>query len=212
MPSLEKPTLALLQEKLNRTDLSSDPTAVVMPAGSENWPQDFRDDLTRSLRPAGVLIPVIERKGGLVVLLTQRSAALKHHAGQVSFPGGRMEAGDSDIVATALRETHEEVGIAPEDITVLGYLDAMPTITGFAVTPIVGSVAAGAKIVVDKSEVEFAFEVPLSYLLNRGNARSSERDFNGRKLPIVEFQFERHRIWGATAHMLLELRKILIKH
>jgi 8-oxo-dGTP pyrophosphatase MutT (NUDIX family) len=147
----------------------------------------------------------------LVVLLTQRSAALRHHAGQISFPGGRMEECDTDIVATALRETHEEVGIAPQDITVLGYLDAMPTITGFAVTPIVGSVAAGTKVVVDKSEVEFAFEVPLSYLLNRNNARSSERDFNGRKLPIVEFQFERHRIWGATAHMLLELRKKLIK-
>ena len=121
--------------------MPEDPTSVVMPAGSENWPRSMRDQLSGTLKPAGVLVPLIERRtDGVTVLLTERSAELKHHAGQVSFPGGRMETGDADIAATALRETHEEVGIARECVAVIGYLDTMPTITGYAVTPVVGLV------------------------------------------------------------------------
>lgn len=180
-----------------------------MPPGSEHWPEDFRQSLTASLRPAGVLIPVIERDAGLVVLLTQRSAALRLHASQVSFPGGGMETGDRSILDTALRETYEEVGIRPEEISVLGFLDAMPTVTGYAVTPVVGSVAPSATIVVDPTEVEFAFEVPLDFLLDKANALASERDFQGRKLPIIEYRYGEHRIWGATANILMKLREVL---
>ena len=184
--------------------MPADPTDVVMPPGSELWPDDMRKALTESLKPAGVLIPIIDRDGALTVLLTKRSAALKHHASQISFPGGRMEDHDADIEATALRETHEEVGFVPDSVAVIGYLSPMPTVTGYAVTPVIGVVADPDSLKVDRTEVELAFEVPLAFLLDKRNARPAERDFRGRKIAIVEFQYEEHRIWGATAHMLLE--------
>lgn len=197
----------LLRECLAGTRLPENPTDVVMPPGSDSWPADMRAALTESLKPAGVLIPVIERRADLSVLLTQRSAELKHHAGQISFPGGRMEEHDADIQATALRETHEEVGIEPGNVAVIGYLPPMPTVTGYAVTPVVGVVADPDAYEVDRNEVEFAFEVPLGFLFDRRNARASERTYRGRRIPIIEFRFEGHRIWGATAHMLLSLRE-----
>ena len=196
----------LIRERLAGTGLAQDPTDVTFPESSKDWPPDVLERLQESLKPAGVLIPVIERDVGLTVLLTRRSAELKHHAGQISFPGGRMEDADVDIEVTALRETHEEVGIAPDAVSILGYLEAMPTITGYAVTPIVGHVAAGTELKIDTTEVEIAFEVPLSFLFDPGNARPTVREFWGRQLPILEFMYEGHRIWGATAHMLLQLR------
>ncbi len=182
-----------------------------MPSGSERWPSFLRERIAETLRPAGVLIPVIERAAGLSVLLTQRSAELKHHAGQVSFPGGRMEDRDSDVVQTALRETHEEVGIPPEAIDVVGYLPPMPTVTGYAVTSVVGLVDEGVSLRIDRTEVEYAFEVPLAFLLDRRNALPLEREYRGRRIPTVEFHYGGERIWGATAHILIELRKILIE-
>ena len=170
----------------------------------------MRAALTESLKPAGVLIPIIEREDSLTVLLTKRSAALKHHASQISFPGGRMEGHDADIQATALRETYEEVGFEPDSVAVIGYLEPMPTVTGYAVTPIIGIVACPDSLKVDRTEVELAFEVPLAFLLDKRNARPAEREFRGRKIPIVEIRYEEHRIWGATAHMLLELGKKLL--
>lgn len=199
-------TTALIRERLAGTILAADPTDVSFPETSESWPPDVVERLRDSLKPAGVLIPVIERDAGLTVLLTRRSAELKHHAGQVSFPGGRMEESDRTIEVTALRETHEEVGIAPHAVSVLGYLEAMPTVTGYAVTPIVGHVRTDTELNVDTTEVELAFEVPLAFLFDPANANVSVREFWGRQLPIHEFMFEGHRIWGATAHMLLQLR------
>jgi len=204
-------TVSLLRERLAGTNAPDDPTDVVMPAGTEHWPQFVRERILQSLRPAGVLIPVLERPGQLSVLLTQRSAELKHHAGQVSFPGGRMEDTDADVVQAALRETHEEVGIPPDAITVIGYLDPMPTVTGYAVTPVVGMVSGDAPLRLDHTEVEYAFEVPLMFLLDERNERASEREYQGRTIPTIEFHYESERIWGATAHMVIELRKILLK-
>ena len=201
----------MLQERLAGTRAPEDPIDVVMPPGSERWPAFVRERILQTLRPAGVLIPVMERDDGLFVLLTQRSAELKHHAGQISFPGGRMEEYDQDIVHTALRETHEEVGIPPEVITVVGYLPPMPTITGYAVTPVVGLVAEDIPLRIDRTEVEYAFEVPLAFLLDSRNERALEREYQGRRVPTVEFHFEGEQIWGATAHILVELRKRLIK-
>ncbi len=202
-------TTILLGERLAGTRLPEDPTDVVLPPGSERWPADMRKQLTTGLTPAGVLIPVFERNGTLTVLLTQRSADLKHHAGQISFPGGRMETGDRDIAHTALREAHEEVGIRPEEVSVIGYLDPMPTVTGYAVTPVVGLVAGQAEVSVDHTEVEYAFEVPLTFFVDERNEMASERDIRGTRVPIIEFQYDGQRIWGATAHILVELRKIL---
>ena len=204
-------TAALLQERLAETRAPRDPFAVVMPPGSERWTASERARIREALRPAGVLIPVIDRLAGLSVLLTQRSADLKHHAGQVSFPGGRMEEHDSDVVETALRETQEEVGIPPESVAVIGYLPPMPTVTGYAVSAVVGLVTEDLSLEIDPTEVEYAFEVPLGFLLDPRNERALEREYRGRRIPTVEFHYEGERIWGATAHILVELRKLLLK-
>ena len=122
-----------------------------------------------------------------------------------------MEPEDRDIAHTALRETHEEVGIPGEQVTVIGYLPPMPTITGYAVTPVVGFVDGVAETQVDKTEVEFAFEVPLAYLSDAANRQIIERELYGKQVPMVEYHFEGHRIWGATAMMIVEFIKILKK-
>lgn len=187
------------------------PADIVMPPGSSRWPELMRDQLSGILKPAGVLLPIFERDSVLSILLTQRSADLKHHAGQVSFPGGSMEECDRDVEAAALRETQEEVGIAPHQVSVMGYLQTMPTITGFAVTPVVGLVSGDAQLTLDKTEVDYAFEVPLTFLLDARNDIRTEWDTGDRKLPMVEFRWQHERIWGATAFMIISLRKILLK-
>jgi len=162
------------------------------------------------LKPAGVLIPLLQRPAELTVLLTQRSSELRHHAGQVSFPGGSMEAHDIDVAATALRETHEEVGIAPQHVCVAGYIRTMPTITGFAVTPVVGLVRDGLQLSIDQAEVEYVFEVPLSFLLDSRNDQIVERKIDGETVPMLEFHWQSERIWGATAYMILAFRNKLL--
>ena len=199
-----------LRQRLAGTKLPADPTDVITLPGSESWPASLREQLEASLTPAGVLIPIFDRgDSGLSLLLTQRSAELKHHAGQISFPGGRMEPDDADIGVTALREAHEEVGIAPEQVSVIGYLEPMPTVTGYAVTPVIGLVDVSTEIEVDNTEVEFAFEVPLSFLLPSTNRRLVERDVHGQKVPMVEFHYDGHRIWGATAFIIISLIKLI---
>ncbi|MCH7854169.1 MAG: CoA pyrophosphatase, partial [Proteobacteria bacterium] len=138
------------------------------------------------------------------------SATLKHQAGQVSFPGGRMEPEDRDIRHTALRETHEEVGIHPDKVQVIGFLPPMPTITGFAVTPVVGLLADDLMLKIDLTEVERAFEVPLRFLLDPGNQKMSTREFAGVPVTLAEFHFDGERIWGATASMVIALRQYLL--
>ena len=181
-----------------------------MPAGSAHWPEPMRQQLSAELKPAGVLIPLLQREGGITVLLTQRSAELKHHAGQVSFPGGRMETDDQDVVATALRETHEEVGIPPDAVSIAGFIRTMPTVTGYAVTPVVGLITGNPVLELDRSEVEYVFEVPLPFLLDRDNDLMVERELHGVSIPMLEFRWERERIWGATAYMICEFRKTLL--
>ena len=199
-----------LRERFAGTRPPDDPLDVVMPPGLRHWPHGMREQLEGPLKPAGVLVPVMERTEGLSVLLTQRAAHLKHHAGQVSFPGGRMEKHDEDVRAAALRETHEEVGIAPHQVDVIGYLRSMPTITGFAVTPVIGLIREAADLTVDRTEVEYAFEVPLDYLLDERNDRICDREFDGHRFELVEFHHNGERIWGATAYMLLAFREYLL--
>ena len=204
-------TAGHVRKRLAGTQMPRDPLQVVMPPGSTEWPEHLRRKMCENLTPAGVLIPIVEHADCLSVLLTQRSAALKSHAGQVSFPGGRMEASDADITETALRETHEEVGIRPEQVDVAGYLPPMLTVTGYAVTPVVGLIAPGIGLELDCREVECAFEVPLAFLLDQNNQQSSERQVHGITVPIIEFHYAKQRIWGATANMLIEFREILLK-
>ncbi|HHQ14672.1 MAG TPA: CoA pyrophosphatase [Chromatiales bacterium] len=161
------------------------------------------------LIPAAVLVPLIDRAGGLQVLLTRRTDHLHDHPGQISFPGGRVEAGDTNAVATALREAEEEVGLRPERIELAGYLPPHAVVTGFAITPVVGIVPADIELELDRFEVAEAFEVPLAFFLEPANWQRSERVVRGQRLPVAEFQFERHRIWGATAQILDSLIKII---
>lgn len=158
------------------------------------------------LRPAAVLVALVARAGGPQVLLTRRTEALRHHAGQIAFPGGRIEADDADPVAAALREAQEEVGLGAALSSPLGYLDPFVTITGFHVFPVVASVAGGFVPVPDPGEVAEAFEVPLGFLLDPGNVHTLEVDFQGRRRQVLEFRYGGHRIWGATAAMLVNFR------
>ncbi len=189
--------------------LPEDPTRVDVPATTRHWPHFLTAQLSSSLKPAGVLIPVMARGDELSVLLTRRSAELKHHAGQVSFPGGRMEQTDSDIADTALRETHEEVGIPPQQVSILGYMGPIPTTTGYAVTPTVGLVDGQVELSIDPTEVESAFEVPMDYLLDARNFQQAEREFQGERFQVIEVQYAGERIWGATAFMLTRFIKTI---
>jgi 8-oxo-dGTP pyrophosphatase MutT (NUDIX family) len=191
-----------LRARFAGTGMPDDPLDVVMPPGLKRWPHAMREQLLGPLTPAGVLVPLMQGSEGLSVLLTQRAAHLKTHAAQASFPGGRMEAHDPDVRATALRETHEEVGVAPDQVEVIGYLRSMPTITGFAVTPVVGLVSNEARLVIDRTEVDYTFELPLDFLLNEGNDRLVDREWEGRRFRLKEFHYDGERVWGATAYML----------
>jgi len=197
-------------ERLGATVLEDDPSGVHLDTIDREWPTGLRQQLTANLKPAGVLIPIIDRPAGLSVLLTRRAAELKHHAGQVSFPGGRMEPEDRDIRETALRETHEEVGIQADRVRVQGFLPPMPTITGFAVTPVVGLLGDDLIINIDRTEVERACEVPLQFLLDPANQKTSMREFDGVPVTLAEFHFDGERIWGATASMVIALRQYLL--
>jgi 8-oxo-dGTP pyrophosphatase MutT (NUDIX family) len=160
-----------------------------------------------TIRLAAVLIGLIERESGLQLILTRRTEALKHHAGQISFPGGRIEDGDNDPIFAAAREAHEEIGLLPEHIQALGYLDPFLTITGFHVYPVVAKVSANFIPKADPNEVDEIFEVPLDFLLNPENAKLIDIEYRGKKRCIIEFQYQQYRIWGATASMLVNFRK-----
>ena len=202
-------TATEIRHRFAGTAMPQDPLDVVIPP--PRWPRALQDMLTRDLAAAAVLIPIIHRQDSLSVLLTERSPDLKHHAGQISFPGGRMDPDDADICATALRETQEEVGIDPADIEIVGYLDPNPTVTGYAVTPVVALVELRRELIIDPVEVKSAFEVPLPFLLDEDNQQYAEREFEGVMVPIAEFNYGQYRIWGATAGMLIELRNVILK-
>lgn len=161
------------------------------------------------LRPAAVLVALVERAGGLHVLLTRRTDALRHHGGQVAFPGGRIETADADPVAAALREAHEEVGLPPSLATPRGYLDPFVTITGFHVFPVVATVSADYAPRPDPSEVAEAFEVPLPFVLDPANVAEREIEWQGRRRRLLEYRWGTHHIWGATAAMLVNFRRRL---
>jgi 8-oxo-dGTP pyrophosphatase MutT (NUDIX family) len=162
------------------------------------------------LTPAAVLVPLVDREGGITVLHTERNAHLNDHAGQVSFPGGRIEPGDATPEAAALREAFEEVGLPPERVETVGHLDDYETRTGFLVHPIVGIITAPFPVSPDPSEVAQVFEMPLDVILDRRNHLRESRLFKGRERLFYVVPHDKHYIWGATASMLVNLCDVLI--
>ena len=155
-------------------------------------------------RPAAVLVGVREGVDPRVVL-TVRTAHLASHAGQVAFPGGGSDPEDRDVIATALRESREEIGLDPGHVSPLGCLDMFETISGYCVTPVVARIAEQAVLAPAPDEVAEVFEVPLSFFLEPANLRRYTMEYRGHRRPMVEFVHGGHRIWGATAAMLLNL-------
>ncbi|HLF11970.1 MAG TPA: CoA pyrophosphatase [Gammaproteobacteria bacterium] len=161
-------------------------------------------------RPSSVLLALLERPVGLTVLLTERAAHLKDHAGQVSLPGGRLAKGETPAAA-ALREAYEEVGLAPANVNVLGSLDALLTGTGFSITPVVGLVIDPKFVATpDPQEVAGVFEMPLELVLDRAAISVSYFERHGSRLRTYELHYERHRIWGATAAILRNFQEVIL--
>jgi 8-oxo-dGTP pyrophosphatase MutT (NUDIX family) len=180
--------------------------------GPSDWDlnPEFKDDLAvmASPRPAAVLVPIVLRDP-LTVLLTQRSHDMPSHPGQISFPGGKMETWDATPVACALRETREEIGVTPEFVETLGFLDSYRTGTGFQISPVVGFVRPGFAIALDPREVLEVFEVPLAFLMQTANHQKHTRDWRGRQRSYYAMPYEGRFIWGATAGMLKNLQQRL---
>ncbi len=168
-----------------------------------------RASLTTRRVPAAVLVPLVERSTGLTVLLTQRAATLKDHAGQISFPGGRIEPEDKDAWHAALREAHEEIGLVAEFVEFAGYLPDHIVITGFRVTPVVGFVNPDYQVRIAEAEVHDVFEVPLDFILDAANHKSRQRIVGGMTIEVHDIPYGGRNIWGATAGMLMTLRRML---
>lgn len=171
--------------------------------------QQLRQYLPKTWSRAAVLIPLVDRPEGLAVLFTQRSAQLTNHPGQVSFPGGRIEAGDAGAWEAAVREAQEEIGLASDRIRRVGYLHDHLVISGFVVTPVVAYVTPGFELQLDRTEVEDTFEAPLEFLLDRANHVRTTRRIGGQSFTSWDIPWQGHRIWGATAGMLVSFGELL---
>ncbi len=151
---------------------------------------------------AAVLVPLLFKEGEWHVLVTQRTQTVEHHKGQMSFPGGACDPGDADLLATALREAFEEIGVPPEMVEVLGALDDFPTITRFVVSPFVGVIPHPFAYRLAGHEVESVVEVPLSFLRDPAHLRVEQWEYDGRIHDVLFWDYGPHTIWGATARIL----------
>jgi 8-oxo-dGTP pyrophosphatase MutT (NUDIX family) len=161
--------------------------------------------------PAAVLVPLINRPDEVTVMLTQRTAHLNDHAGQISFPGGRVDEADSDRVYTALREAQEETGLARDAVVVIGTLPDYDIPTGFRVTPVVGWIEPPVDFAPDPFEVAEVFEVPLAHFLDPANHQRHSDEVNGRRRNYYAMPYQQRNIWGATAGMLHSLYQALTR-
>jgi 8-oxo-dGTP pyrophosphatase MutT (NUDIX family) len=172
---------------------------------------DLNPDLAPNmpLTAAAVLVPIVAREGEPTLLLTRRTDHLHSHAGQISFPGGRVDPCDTNPIACALREAEEEVGLPPDRTEVIGRLDTYQTRTGFEIVPVVGIVRPPFTLRPDTFEVAEVFEVPLGFIVDPANHRRDSRVFQGTERQFWAMPYGNHYIWGATAAMLVNLSEVL---
>lgn len=166
----------------------------------------------KTLRRAAVLIPIVEHGDGLTLLLTKRTAHLNTHAGQVAFPGGSVDDTDADDIAAALREANEEVGLGENFIEVIGTLDTYETGTNFSITPVVAMVRPGFELTLDPHEVESAFEVPLSFMMDHKNHERQNGIYKNIRRYYYSIEYENQVIWGVTASIFMNLFDVLAHH
>jgi 8-oxo-dGTP pyrophosphatase MutT (NUDIX family) len=204
----------LAAARLNRAPSSAifDPRAGTARERSD-WDLDptLRADLAamEAPRPAAVLVPIVARPGGLTLLLTQRTQTLAKHGGQIAFPGGRIDDTDQGPVDAALREAHEEIGLAADLVETVGFLDGYRTGTGFHITPVVGLITPTFDLTLAPDEVAAAFEVPLAFVMDPVNHEKHEREWRGRMRQYWAMPFGERYIWGATAGMLRNMHELL---
>ena len=166
---------------------------------------------TPGMRPAAVLVPVVERANGLHILFIERADHLKHHAGQVAFPGGALEQNDASLLSCALRESEEEIGLRPNQVDILGPLPARVTsVSGFFIQPFLGLVQNSRHLRLDQNEVSAVFEAPLNFVLDPARHDLQTMHWQGQDRRFYQIQYEQHRIWGATAGMLVSLAHVLM--
>jgi len=200
---------ARITERLAGSEPRHAPEEWLLPGLSRAETHTLGLSLPTSLVAAAVLVPLVERGPELTVLLTRRAVELKSHAGQISFPGGRLEALESPRAA-ALREASEEIGLNPRFVAIVGYLPDHVLLSGFRVTPVVGFVRAGFELQLASREVQDTFEVPLAFVFNPANHKTRLRRLadGAAEVEVCDIPFGANNIWGATAGMLITLYRL----
>jgi 8-oxo-dGTP pyrophosphatase MutT (NUDIX family) len=202
-------TKSHIREALDRQPSTPEQDLQWLAGATEEVRSKVRASISPARVPAAVLVPLVERDTGLTVLLTQRAETLKDHAGQISFPGGRIEPEDADAWHAALREAYEEIGLRADCVEFAGYLPDHHVITGFRVTPVVGFVNPDYQLRIAAAEVHDVFEVPLDFILDAANHKSRQRKFAGVTIEVHDIPYGDRNIWGATAGMLMTFRRML---
>jgi 8-oxo-dGTP pyrophosphatase MutT (NUDIX family) len=208
-PARAHATREHVEQRLRGTAPGGDPLDAWIAGLTPEQTSALRQHLPAQFKRAAVMVPLVARPEGLSVLLTQRASHLKNHPGQISFPGGRMEPDDAGPWETAVRETREEIGLAPGFASLAGYLHDHVVLTGYLITPAVAIVRPGFTLQLDRTEVDDVFEVPLEFVLDPAHHVPRTRAFGGREFLTHDIPYGERHIWGATAGMLLSLCRLL---
>jgi 8-oxo-dGTP pyrophosphatase MutT (NUDIX family) len=198
-----------IERRLQDSAPGGDPLGALVADLSPEQVAALRGHLPGTFARAAVMVPIVERPEGLTVLLTERASHLKHHPGQISFPGGRIEPGDAGPWEAAVRETREEIGLAAEYASLAGYLQDHMVLTGYLITPAVAFVRPGFTLALDVTEVQDVFEVPLEFVFDPAHHVPRKRTFGGHEFLTHDIPYGERHIWGATAGMLLSLYRLL---